>query len=187
LHHQMLFPVSVVRLIPLRRAPPIHHLLLALRMRDAPIRNHLQSKKVHCTSEDKIKQILSRILKCCIYLQVLVRSQRHGSGVLLGHLLHKDGAVVADDGLDSHLIVHVHHKLLTDRDGHHIRPSLISSLTSEEILHTKTMCPYIISRMCNECDIFYNIVRLTHNSCFTRSALLLNSMSSRSTALEATM
>jgi hypothetical protein len=57
--------------------------------------------------------------------------------------------------------VHVHDELLTTRGGHHIRPSLVSSLASEEILHTKTMYPYIISRMCNECDIFYIIVRLT--------------------------
>jgi hypothetical protein len=70
--------------------------------------------------------------------------------------------VVADDGLDSCLVVHVHDELLTSRGGHHIRPSLISNLASEEILHTKTMYPYIISRMCNECDIFYIIVRLTH-------------------------
>jgi hypothetical protein len=83
--------------------------------------------------------------------------------------------VVANDGLDSSLIVHVHDELLTARGGHHIRPSLVSSLTSEEILHTKTMYPYIILRMCNECDIFYIILRLTHSSCFTRSALLLNS------------
>jgi hypothetical protein len=94
----------------------------------------------------------------------------------------KDGAVVADDGLDSGLIVHVHDELLTARGGHHIRPSLVSSLASEEIMHKKTMYPYIISRICNECDIFYIILRLTHSSCFTRSALLLNSRSSRSTA-----
>jgi hypothetical protein len=49
----------------------------------------------------------------------------------------KDRAVVADDGLDSGLIVHVHDELLTTRGGHHIRPSLVSSLASEEILHTK--------------------------------------------------
>jgi hypothetical protein len=94
--------------------------------------------------------------------------------------------VVADDGLDSGLIVHVHDELLTARGGHHIRPSLVSSLASEEILHTKTMYPYIISRSCNECDIFYIILRLTHSSCFTRSALLLNSRPSRSTASGAT-
>jgi hypothetical protein len=80
--------------------------------------------------------------------------------------------VVADDGLDSGLIMHVHDELLTARGGHHIRPSLVSSLASEEIMYTKTMYPYIISRICNECDIFYIILRLTHNSCFTRSALL---------------
>jgi hypothetical protein len=183
LHHQTPFPASVVRLVPLRRAPPIHHLLPAQRMCDTPIWNHLQSKHVHCISEDKIKEKL----KCCIlkrriYLQVLVPGQRHGSGLLLGHLLPKDGAVVANDGLDSCLIVHVHDELLTTCGGHHIHPSL----ASEEILHTKMMYPYIISRMCNEYDIFYIIVRLTHSSCFTRSALLLNSLSSRSTASGAT-
>jgi hypothetical protein len=130
---------------------------------------------------------MSQILKCCIYLQVLVPSQRHGSGFLLGYLLPKDGAMVADDGLDSCLVVHVHDELLTARGGHHIRPSLVSSLASEEILHTKMMYPYIISRMCNECDIFYNIVRLTHISCFTCSALLFNSLLSRSTASGATV
>jgi hypothetical protein len=86
--------------------------------------------------------------------------------------------VVADDGLDSRLVVHVHDELLTAHGGHHICPRLVSSLASKEILHTKTMYPYIISRICNECDIFYNIVRLTHSSCFTRSVLLLNSLSS---------
>jgi hypothetical protein len=104
------------------------------------------------------------------------------AGLLLGHLLSKDGAMVADDGLDSCLVVHVHYELLTVHGGHHIRPSLVSSLASEEIMYTKTMYPYIISRMCNEYDIFYIIVRFTQNSCFTRSALLLNSLSSRSTA-----
>jgi hypothetical protein len=86
--------------------------------------------------------------------------------------------MVDDDGLDSCLVVHVHDELLTTHGGHHIRPGLVYSFTSEEILHTKTMYPYIISKMCKECDIFYNIGRLTHNSCFTRSAMLLNSMSS---------
>jgi hypothetical protein len=55
LHHQTSFPASVVRLIPLRQAPPIHHLLSAQRMCGTPIWNHLQSKHVHCISEDKIK------------------------------------------------------------------------------------------------------------------------------------
>jgi hypothetical protein len=56
LHHQMLFPASVVRLVPLRRATPLHHLLLALRMCGTPIRIHLK-KQVHNISEGKIKQI----------------------------------------------------------------------------------------------------------------------------------
>jgi hypothetical protein len=62
--------------------------------------------------------------------------------------------VVADDGLDSCIIVHVHDELVTARGEHHIRPSLVSSLASEEILHTKAIYPYIISSMCNECHIF---------------------------------
>jgi hypothetical protein len=91
-----------------------------------------------------------------IYLQVLVRSQRHGSGILLANLLPQDGAVVSDDGLDARLIVHVHNKLLTAHISHQIRPSLVSSLASAQILHTNTMYPYIISRMCNECNILNN-------------------------------
>jgi hypothetical protein len=39
--------------------------------------------------------------------------------------------VVADDGLDSCLVVHVHDELLTTRGGHHIRPGLVSSLAYE--------------------------------------------------------
>jgi hypothetical protein len=81
--------------------------------------------------------------------------------------------VVTDDGLDSRLVVHVHDEFLTAYGDHHIRPSLVSSLASEEILHTKMMYPYIISRMCNECDIFYNIVILTHSSCFTPLCLVV--------------
>jgi hypothetical protein len=68
-----------------------------------------------------------------VYLQVLVPGQRHGSGLLLGHLLPKDGAMVADDGLDSCLIVHVHDELLTARGGHHIRTSYPAS-------HLKKSC-----------------------------------------------
>jgi hypothetical protein len=86
----------------------------------------------------------------CIYLQVLVRSQRHGPGILLAHLLPKDGAVLSDDDLDARLVVHVHDELLTVRGSHHICPSVISYLASEEILRINTMYPYIISRMCNE-------------------------------------
>jgi hypothetical protein len=116
----------------------------------------------------------------CIYLQVLVWSQRHGPGVLLAHLLPKDGAIVSDDGLDARLAMHVHDDILTTRGSHHIHPSLVSSLAPKEILHTKTIYPYIISRMCNKCDVLNNIVRgkLTHISCFTRSALLLYCLSS---------
>jgi hypothetical protein len=57
--------------------------------------------------------------------------------------------MVTDDGLDSRLVVHVHDKLLTARGSHHIHHGLVSSLASKEILHTKTMYAYIISRTCN--------------------------------------
>jgi hypothetical protein len=91
--------------------------------------------------------------------------------------------MVSDYGLDSCLVVHVHDELLTARGSHHIRPSLVSSLAFEEILYTNMMYPYIISRMCNKCNTFYNIVReiLTHNTCFTRSTLLFDSLPSQST------
>jgi hypothetical protein len=55
LHHHTPFPASIVRLVPLSRTPPIHHLLPAQRMCGAPMWNHLQSKHVKCISEDKIK------------------------------------------------------------------------------------------------------------------------------------
>jgi hypothetical protein len=95
----------------------------------------------------------------CIYLQLLVPSQRHGSSVLITHLLSKDGGVENYDGLDAHLVVHVHDELLTPRGSHHIHPALISGLTSKEVLHTNMMYPYINLRMCNEYDVLNNIVR----------------------------
>jgi hypothetical protein len=112
-----------------------------------------------------------------IYLQVLVPSQQQGSSVLFAHPLSKYGAMESDDGMDACLVVHVHDELLTARGSLHIRPGLISRLASKEILHTKTMYPYVLN----------NIVRgrLTNSSCFTRSALL-NSLSPRSIALWAT-
>jgi hypothetical protein len=64
----------------------------------------------------------------CIYLHVMVPSERHGSGVLLAHVLPKDGAMVSDDGLNACLVVHVHDELLTARSSHHIHSSLIFSL-----------------------------------------------------------
>jgi hypothetical protein len=69
-----------------------------------------------------------------LYLPAGTPGQRHGSGLLLGHILPKDGAVVAEDGLDSCLIVHVHDELLTTRGGHHIR------LASYPTSHMKKSC-----------------------------------------------
>ena len=54
LHQQTPFPASVVRLIPLSRAPPLHHLLPALRMRGAPMRNHLKKYKYTAYQKKKI-------------------------------------------------------------------------------------------------------------------------------------
>jgi hypothetical protein len=125
----------------------------------------------------------------CIYLQVLVLSQRHCSSVLFAHLLSKDEGMESYDALDARLIVHVHDKILIACGSYHMCLTLVSSLAFGEILHKKTMYPYIISRMCNKCDVLNNIVRgrLAHISCFTCSALLLKNLSSRSTTSGATM
>jgi hypothetical protein len=147
LHHQMSFLASVVRLVPLRRAPPIHHLLPALRMCSAPIRNHLQSKHVHYISEDIIKEKIVMDIKV-LYLPASTSPwSTTWFGLAAWSPSPQGWTVVADDGLDSCLVVHVHDELITARGGHHIHPSLVSNLTSEEILYTKTMYPYIISRM----------------------------------------
>jgi hypothetical protein len=44
----------------------------------------------------------------CIYLQLLVLSQQHGSSVLLARLLSNDRGVEIYDGLYARLEVHVH-------------------------------------------------------------------------------
>jgi hypothetical protein len=79
------------------------------------------------------------ILKCCIYVQVLVPGQRHGSGLLLGHLLPNDGSVVGDDGLDSCLVVHVHVSFLQ------LMVATTSTLDSYPASHLKKSC---IQRRC---------------------------------------
>ena len=83
----------------------------------------------------------------CIYLQVLVPGQRHGSCVPFGDLRSKDGPVVSYDGLDTRLVMHVHDEFFAAFGSHHIRPGLMSILASKEILHTNMMYPFIISRM----------------------------------------
>ena len=120
----------------------------------------------------------------CIYLQVLVLGQRHGSCVPFGDLRSKDGPMVSYDGLDARLIMHVHDEFFAAFGSHRIRPGLMFVLASKEILHINTIYPFIISRMSNECDVLSNVVRgrLTHSSCFTRSALLLNTLRARSVA-----
>jgi hypothetical protein len=94
-----------------------------------------------------------------IYQQVLFLSQRHGSCILFADLFSKDGGMESYDGLVARLVVHVHDELLIACGSHHIHPTLISSLAFEEILHTNMMYPYIISRMCNECDALNNTVQ----------------------------
>lgn len=118
----------------------------------------------------------------CIYLQVLVPGQRHGSCVPFGDLRSKDGPVVSYDGLDARLVMHVHDEFFAAFGSHRIRPGLMSVLASKEILHTNTMYPFIISRMSNEYDVLSNVVRgrLTHSSAVTRAALLANTLPSRS-------
>ena len=119
----------------------------------------------------------------CIYLQVLVLGQHHGSCIPFADLHSKDGPVVSYNGLDARLVMHVHDEFFAAFGSHRIRHGLMSVLASKKILHTNTMYPFIISRMSNECDVLSNVVRgrLTHGSCFTRSALL-NTLRARSAA-----
>ena len=94
----------------------------------------------------------------CIYLQVLVPDQRHGSCIPFGDLRSKDSPMVSYDGLDARLVMHVHDEFFAAFGSHRIRPGLMSVLASKEIMHTNTMYPFIISRMSNECDVLSNVV-----------------------------
>jgi hypothetical protein len=67
-HHQTPFSTSVVCLVPLVGAPPLHHLLQALRMRSAPIKNHLQ--KIKYMTYQKIKLSLFNININVLYLSL---------------------------------------------------------------------------------------------------------------------
>jgi hypothetical protein len=66
LHYQTSFLASVVFLVPLVRAPPLPHLLLVLRIHDAPIRNHLQ--KIKYMTYQKIKLSIFNININVLYL-----------------------------------------------------------------------------------------------------------------------
>jgi hypothetical protein len=66
LHHQTQFYASVVSLVPLGRAPPLHHLLPILKMCDAPIKNHLPKNKY--TTYQKIKLSIFNININVLYL-----------------------------------------------------------------------------------------------------------------------
>ena len=122
-----------------------------------------------------------------IYLQELFPGQVHCSCLFFFNLHPSVLSIVVDDGLDARLIVHVLHELLGGlfRDG--LRLGLESLLASVEVLHIEAMYKVIISRMSSEGDVLSNVVRgiLTHSSPFTRSALLGNTLPSRSTASRA--
>ena len=100
---------------------------------------------------------------------------------LLG-ILSKNFHVVLDHGLDARLVGHVLDEFPGSFVSYSIRLGLVSLLTSKEIMHIDAMYPVIISRMSNQCDVLSNVVRerLTHNSALTRSALLANTLPSRS-------
>jgi hypothetical protein len=57
LHHQMTFLASVVCLVPLIGAPPLHHLIPALRMCARTNKESSTKFQVHDILEDKIKYI----------------------------------------------------------------------------------------------------------------------------------
>jgi hypothetical protein len=132
LHNKMSFSASVVHLVPLVGPPPLHHLIPTLRMRDTPIRNHLQ--KIKYTTYHKIKLSIFNININVLYLLASTGpASTHDSSVLLAHLLYKDGGVESYDGLDACLVVHVHDELTT------------SALPSYPASHMKKSC---IQRQC---------------------------------------
>ena len=122
-----------------------------------------------------------------IYLQELFPGQVHCSCLFFFNLHPSILSIVVDDGLDARLVVHVLHKLLGSffRDGG--RLGLVPLLASVEVLHIDATYAVITSRMSSECDVLSNVVReiLTHSSPFTRSALLGNTLPSRSAASRA--
>jgi len=116
------------------------------------------------------------------YTHELVLSQVHCRCLLFFNLHGSVLSVELDDGLDACLVVHVLHELLGGlfRDG--LRLGLESLLASVEVLHIEAMYKVIISRMSSEGDVLSNVVQgiLTHSSPFTRSAMLVNLLRSRS-------
>ena len=119
-----------------------------------------------------------------IYLQELFLDQVHCSCLFFFNLHPSVLSIVVDDGLDARLVVHVLHELLGGffRDGG--RLGLVPLLASIEVLHIDAMYTVITSRMSSECDVLSNVVRgiLTHSSPITHSALLGNTLPSRSAA-----
>ena len=116
------------------------------------------------------------------YTHELVLGQVHCPCLFFFNLHGSVLSVELDDGLDARLVVHVLHELLGGlfRDG--LRLGLESLLASVEVLHIEAMYKVIISRMSSEGDVLSNVVRgiLTHSSPFTRSAMLVNLLRSRS-------
>ena len=84
-----------------------------------------------------------------IYLQVLFRSQTHGSCRPFRDPLSKNFRVVLDHGLDACLVVHVLDEFLGGFVSHSIRLGLVPLLASKEILHIDAMYLVIISRISN--------------------------------------
>ena len=122
-----------------------------------------------------------------IYLQEWFPGQVHCSCLFFFNLHPSVLSIVVDDGLDARLIVHVLHELLGSFFSDGGRLDLIPLLASIEVLHIDTIYTVITSRMSSECDVLSNVVRgiLTHSSPFTRSALLGNTLPSRSAASRA--
>ena len=121
-----------------------------------------------------------------IYLHILFWGQPHSSCRTFREPHSKNFRVVLDHGLDARLVVHVLDEFLGGFVSHNIRLSLVSLLASKEILHIDAMYLVIISRMSNQCDVLSNVVRerLTQSSALTRCALSVNTLPSRSGALE---
>ena len=68
-----------------------------------------------------------------------------------------DLSLVVVDGLDARLVKHIRHQLVTCFASHLDRPRHHFLIASVEILH-KNVNKVIISKMCNEYDVFVNVV-----------------------------
>ena len=91
------------------------------------------------------------------YLQVLFPSEPNVSRFRLADLHFFDVRLVVYDGLNTRLVKHIRHQLVTGRVSHHRRLGQRSVLPSIEVLHIKAN-KEIFSQMFYQCQIMRNVV-----------------------------